>query len=271
MTLAQLTKRSLIVLAPAALFVAGWHLLTVQNPRAAFLFGQPEAVIRILAQRVQDGSLFLDVAATLGPVVGGFLLGNLTGIVLGLVLWRFKNFNRLARPYLIALGAVPAFVFAPVFVVWFGTGVLMKLVIVFLSTVLVAAFQASTGAAEIDPDYFDLMRTFRARDRAIFRLLVLPSAAAWVFTGLRLNVGFALLGGFVGEFISSERGLAHRALVDAGLYNLSAVWASAFVIAVMALLLYRSTVQLETVLLPWKQSLPTRVSDNAVSPSKREK
>jgi len=252
MNFIKLTKRFFLVLTPALVLLGVWEIFTRRNQQAAFLFGQPTVVAQIFLQRMQNGSLFTDLWATLLPMLSGFVLGNLLGILLGLLLWRFQNINQITRPYLIALGAVPAFIFAPVLVVWFGTGIGMKIVLVFLSTVLVAAFQATTGASEIDPDFFDLFRTFRAKDPAIFGHLVLPSAAAWVFAGLRLNIGFALLGEFVAEFISSENGIAHRALVDAGLYNLSAVWVSAFVIAVLAILIYTLIIRLESVFVPWK-------------------
>jgi len=259
----KITKRFALVLTPAVVVLSIWEFLTSQNQRAAFLFGQPTAVAHIFLQRIKDGSLFADIEATLLPMIAGFIIGNLLGIALGLLLWRFQKINQIARPYLIALGAVPAFIFAPVLVVWFGTGTEMKIVLVFLSTVLVAAFQATTGASEIDADFFRLFQTFRAKDAAVFRHLVLPSAAAWVFAGLRLNIGFALLGEFVGEFISSENGIAHRALVDAGLYNLSAVWVSAFVIAALAILLYAFIVRLETIFVPWKANFLSRRIESA--------
>jgi NitT/TauT family transport system permease protein len=263
MNIITIAKRFALVLTPALVLLGFWEFLTSQNQRAAFLFGQPTTVVHIFLKRFMDGSLFTDIQATLLPMLAGFIIGNLLGIALGLLLWRFQKINQIARPYLIALGAVPAFIFAPVLVVWFGTGIEMKIVLVFLSTVLVAAFQATTGASEIDADFFHLFRTFRANDAAIFRHLVLPSAAAWVFAGLRLNIGFALLGEFVGEFISSENGVAHRALVDAGLYNLSAVWVSAFVIAALAILLYTFIVRLEAIFVPWKAKFLSRGIESA--------
>ncbi len=251
MTLSQL-KRGFCVAVPAFVFTIVWQIAASTNTRIEFLFGKPSEAARILSVRTLNGLLLTDIWATVLPMIIGFILGNLLGIGFGLLLWQFKNFNQIARPYLIALGAVPAFVFAPVLVVWFGTGIGMKVVLVFLSTVLVAASQALTGALEVDKDLFGLLHTFRATPTAVFRHLILPSAAAWVFAALRLNIGFALLGEFVGEFISSERGIAHRALVDAGLYNFSAVWVSAFVIAILATVLYLLLIPVEAILVPWK-------------------
>lgn len=251
-------KNAPLVLGPAIAFVASWQIIAEKSQKTTFLFGQPIIAAQILWSRLMNGILLNDIAATVFPMLGGFVLGNVLGIVFGLLLWRFKKLNTVARPYLIGFGAVPVFVFAPVLVVWFGTGFEMKVVLVFLSTVLISTLQASTGASQIEPDFFRLLRTYRVKDREIFRHVVLPSASAWVFAGLRLNIGFALLGEFVAEFISSDSGLAHRALFDAGLYNLSAVWASAFVIAVIAVCLYSLIASLEAILVPWKHGEPSR-------------
>ncbi len=249
-------KGMLLILVPACVIVLIWQIGANANRQIAFLTGRPSEVALIFFQRILDGSLLTDTIATLIPVIVGFAGGSFFGTILGLFLWRFKTFDQISRPYLIALGAVPAFIFAPLLVVWFGTGLVMKIVLVFLSTVLVASSQAASGASEVDPDFFRLFQTFRAPNATVFRHLVLPSAAAWFFAGLRLNIGFALLGEFVGEFISSDRGLAHRALFDAGLYDLSAVWVSAFVIAIVAIILYGILAGLESKLFPWKTDSP---------------
>jgi len=243
---------------PGLIALGVWEWAASRNPATAFLFGQPSVVIRVLSSRVVSGVLVSDLLATLTPVLLGFLAGNIVGIAAGLLLWRLPQLGNALRPYLIAFGAVPAFVFAPVLIVWFGTGLLTKVVLVFLSTVLISTFQAHSGALEVEAGYFSLFRSFGASASGVFRHLILPSAAAWVLAGVRLNIGFALLGAFIGEFVSSERGLAHRALLDAGLYNLSAVWASAVVISMIAVILYALSARLERLALPWKQREPGR-------------
>jgi NitT/TauT family transport system permease protein len=250
MTLREI-KKQLVVGLPAIIFLFLWEAIALHNPRTAFLLGQPTAVGTILLKRFGDGSLFADITATTIPLFFGFVLGNFCGIILGLILWRFPTLSDLTRPYLIALGAVPAFIFAPLLIVWFGTGITMKIILISLSTGLVAAAQALTGASNVSVDFFRFFNTLQASSFAIFRHLILPSAASWFFAALRLNVGFGLLAVFVAEFISSERGIAHRALVDAGLYNVSAVCASALVLAMMAILFYSFIARQEKRWLPW--------------------
>lgn len=82
MNIITITKRFALVLTPALVLLGVWEFLTSQNQRAAFLFGQPTTVARIFLKRFQDGSLFTDIEATLLPMIAGFIIGNLLGIVL---------------------------------------------------------------------------------------------------------------------------------------------------------------------------------------------
>jgi NitT/TauT family transport system permease protein len=245
-------KRLLLSSLPLLVGVVAWELIASASIRTEFLFGRPSSILGILTRRIFDGTLPLDTWVTLEEAMIGFLLGNFVGVLFGLALWRWGRFEHAVRPYLIALGAVPVFALGPVLVVWFGTGLLFKVILVFLSTVIIATFHAHAGATEINPDLFRLFRSWRVSDMTIFKLLILPSATAWVLAGLRLNIGFAILGAFIGEFISSEVGLAHRILVDAGLYNISAVWAGVLMFALMALMLHFVVAQCERMLMPWK-------------------
>jgi len=222
---------------PLLVLLSAWEILATTSSRIAFLFGRPTTTFTVLISRTFDGTLLLDAAATLIPLLSGFLIGNLTGAALGLLVWRFPRFGFLAQPYLTGLGALPAFILAPLLIVWFGTGAAMKTLIVIMSTMFIAASHTTSGARDIDRRFFQLFRSFGAGDAMIFRLLVLPSIASWVFSSLRLNAGAALLGVFMAEFISSGRGLAHRTLMDAGLYNISAVWAGALCVVAIALVL----------------------------------
>lgn len=244
----------LFSLAVLVLLLMTWELAAASAERTAFLLGRPSQTIEILMSRATSGLLWTDAVATGIVALSGFIAGNLIGIALGLTLWRFAHLDKVLRPYLIALGAAPIFALAPVLVVWFGTGFLAKFILVLLSTVLVATFHAQSGASEIRPEYFRLFRSWRTSESKVFRFLVLPSAISWVLSGLRLNVGFALLGAFIAEFISAEHGLAHRILVDAGLYNVSAVWAGVFSFAALALSAHLTIAVLERKLFPWRDT-----------------
>jgi NitT/TauT family transport system permease protein len=230
---------------PLLLFLAAWEFFVRGNDRLVFFYGQPSKVAAILLHRTLDGSLATDMFVTLFEATAGFVLGNLIGTALGLGLWYSRTTFQIARPYIIALGSAPVFALAPLLIIWFGTGMFSKVMIAALSTVFVALFQSYTGSADVSNDYIRLMKTFRATKNQTFRKVVAPAAIVWVTSAFKLNVGFAILGAFIGEFISSNRGLGHLILVASGLFDISLVLCGVFLLACIALLLTWLVGQLE--------------------------
>ena len=129
---------------------------------------------------------------------------------------------------------------------WFGTGMLSKVVLGFLATVVVAITQAYTGACEADSNLLRMVQAFGGTRRQAFWKIVLPSAGLWVVAGVRINVSMALLGAFVGEFIASRMGLGHLIITAEGLYNVNQIWVGVGGILLVASLLHLSTLPLET-------------------------
>lgn len=222
---------------PLLCFIIAWEMYVHGDAERAFFFGSPAKVLSYVIDKTIDGSLPVDFAVTFLEVVAGFILGNLIGIVVGLALWHSKIAFEIARPYILALGSAPIFALAPLLVIWFGTGIISKIIIVTLSTVFVALLQAYTGADQVSNDYLSLMKTFRATKGQVFRKIVAPSAIVWVVSAFRLNVGFSILGAFIGEFISSSAGIGHLILVASGLFDISLVLCGVLLLILIALLL----------------------------------
>lgn len=241
-----------LYIAPLVVFLGLWELSVARNQRLQFLFSAPSLVGRQLLQDLVNGQLLEDVRVTATETILGLLLGSAVGGTVGLVLWASNAIARIARPYVVALGAVPIFAIAPMTVIWFGTGLFAKVMMAALSTVFVALVQAYEGAKNTDADLIALLYSLGASKLQVFRKVVVPSALVWVMVSCRLNVGFALLGAFIGEFISSDRGLGHYILRASGLYNVSQVLVGVLCIVTLSLLLTALIAVTERLLLPWK-------------------
>lgn len=236
MTRAKLKLRIYQII-PLLLFLIFWEILVRLNERSVFFFGLPSKIISYLFSKTLDGSLVVDFTLTFSEAFIGFVLGNLVGTLIGLGLWYSKTAFQIARPYIIALGSAPIFALAPLLIIWFGTGMFSKVMIAALSTVFVALFQAYMGALEVKKSHLMLMQTFGATKHQIFAKIIVPSAIVWVISAFRMNVGFALLGAFIGEFISSNRGLGHLILVASGLFDISLVLLGVFLLICCAFLM----------------------------------
>lgn len=238
-----------------ALLIAAWQWATDGAKVNAFLFGSPSLIAAQLAAMFQDGSVWADVRATGLETLAGFLLGNLLGTLLGLSLWFSRFASRVVQPFVIALGSVPIVALAPLAIIWFGTGFSSKLAMATLSVVVVALVVAYKGALGVDPDQVNLMRSLGATRPQIFRLLVLPASLTDIFAGLKLTVGFALVGAILGEFMSSSEGLGHAIFKAGSLYAISKVFAALVVTVALALVLSAVVSRIERALLPWRHDL----------------
>lgn len=233
---------------PLVVFLIVWQLSVQGNDRLIFFFGTPLKILENIWARTVDGSLPVDFFITFYEASCGFLLGNIVGVAIGLALWYSNMIFQISRPYIIALGSAPIFAFSPILIMWFGTGIFSKIMIAALSTVFIALLQAYTGAAEVNNDHIRLMKTFKATKSQIFCKVVAPSSIIWVMSAFKMNVGFAILGAFIGEFISSSRGLGHLILVASGLFDISLMLAGILMLIIIALILTWGVNRLEPAL-----------------------
>ncbi len=225
----------IVQIAPLPLLLLAWEWAVSGDPQKAFFFGAPSQIFSYLFSGIVDGSLLFDIYITTLETVLGFVIGNLIGISFGLGLWASKRVFEVVKPYIIALGSAPVFALAPVLIIWFGTGLASKVAIATISTVFVALLQAYRGAQQVDDRQIRLLQSFGATKSQIFKKIIVPSSMVWVISAFKLNIGFALLGAFIGEYISSERGLGHLILVAGGLYNVSLLFVGVFLLIMIAL------------------------------------
>ncbi len=236
-------------------FLGLWEWVTAQDKQTAFLFGSPSAIGGFLIKMWQDGSLVRDSWVTGLETLSGFLLGNVIGTLLGLSLWYSRFASRVAQPFIVALGSIPIIALAPIMIIWFGTGLASKVATSTLAVVVGALLPSYKGAMSVDPDQINLMRTLGARKSQIFRKLVVPASLTDIFAGLKLTVGFALIGAIIGEFMSSSEGLGHAIFKAGSLYIIPKVFAALVATIALALILAYMVGKLEKLLTPWRRDV----------------
>ncbi len=236
-----------------AVLLGLWQYATSKQALNAFLFGSPAQIWDFLVKMQEDGSLVHDASVTGMETLLGFLLGNVIGTLLGLLLWYSRFVSKVMYPFIVALGSIPVVALAPLVIIWFGTGLASKLAMSTLSVVVVALVIAYKGATGVDDDQVNLMRTLGAAKRQVFTKLVIPASLRDIFAGLKLTVGFALIGAILGEFMSSSDGLGHAIFKAGSLYIIPKVFAGVVVTIALALFLSFLVGRLERFLMPWNK------------------
>ena len=224
-------------LLPALVFIGLWELLVYFNPDKLFYYGSPSKIAIAFYKNIIEGTLITDFFYTFSEALLGFIIGNILGVLMGLSLWFSNTAFKIAKPYILILGSAPIFALAPLMMIWFGTGMLSKVMMAVLSTVFIALYQAYYGASNVNPNHISFLKSWRADKKMIFRKIIVPSSMVWVISAFRINIGFALLGAFIGEYISSRAGLGHLIKVQTGLFNISQILLGVIMMAVIALIL----------------------------------
>ena len=235
------TKASIFVVAfwQVALLIVilvVWEIAIRLGWIRVYVYGAPTGILQAFAKQLADGSLLVNFWVTAEESLLGFLIGSVFGSFCGLLLWLSDLAGRVLRPYMVALNGVPKIALAPLIIVWFGLGMQSKVAIAAIITFIVAFITAYNGTQLIDTDYVKMMRSLGARQWQIFRIVVVPGASPWIVAAFRLNVGFALIGAVVGEYISAEQGLGQMVYYSGQIYDLNSVWVEIFALMIMALM-----------------------------------
>jgi NitT/TauT family transport system permease protein len=241
------------------LIVAAWESAVRYGKISAFLFGSPFGIAATAWRMMGSLELFTDAGYTLWASFLGFVIGTLAGSFIGLGLWYSAYVAKVVEPFLVAINSVPKIAFAPLVVLWFGTGLNSKVMLSISLTAIVALIAAYQAAKDTDPDLQKMMASLGCTKLQIFQKVVIPSSMPQIIGTFRINVGFALVGTVVGEFISSQYGIGHVIFVASSLYDLNTVWVGIFSLMLMGFLLYLGIDWLEERLLKWKDktSAPT--------------
>lgn len=189
---------------------------------------------------------------TLGEIVLGFLLGLALGLGFGFLLRPFETLRLAFYPLIVASQAIPILVFAPILVVWLGYGIGPKLVVVALVCFFPIAVATADGLRSVDPEATKMMRTLDASRAQLLWRLEAPTSLPFVFSGAKIGVTFAPIAAVFGEWVGAESGLGHLVLQDNAQLNTARVFAAAFVLAAMALVLYGLLALAERRIVTWR-------------------
>jgi len=239
---------------PLVVFIILWQVYSTVVPGQQFYFSSPLNICIEFYKFFAEQNGLHHTIITFTETILGFLIGNSVGILLGLLLWFDKRMAAISRPYLVALGALPIFALAPIMIVWFGIGIWSKIMMAALSTVVIAIVQSYHGAINADDRYIRVMKVFKASRGQIFKTIIVPSSLIWVFNSLRLNIGAALFGAFIGEFIAAESGIGYIIIRASGLFNMGLVFVGCIILMLMALFLSAIVHVIERKYMKWQKA-----------------
>jgi NitT/TauT family transport system permease protein len=248
----------LVQLALVVAFLGGWEWSVRMRWLSEFTFGKPTGVITQLHTWIRDGTevgtLGQQIWVTMEEALIGFAIGVSLGIVLGVLLGRIPLLAAIFDPFIKVMNSIPRIVLGSIFVIWFGLGLLSKVVLVVVLVFFAVFFNAFQGTREVDRNLIANARILGGSPRQVTWQVVVPSAMTWIIASLHVAFGFALIGAIVGEFIAAQHGLGLLINEARGSFNPNGVYAAMLIIAVIALGAEWLITLLERRLLRWRPS-----------------
>lgn len=241
-------------LPPATLLLAligVWEVWVRLEGTAAWLLPSPSRIGKTLWE---DREILADNAwVTLVEVLLGFGVALGAGVLLGVAIDASPPLRRALYPLVVASQTVPIPAIAPLLLIWFGYGLLPKVLVTALIGFFPLVVTTVDGLASTDREVLDLLRGLGAGRWARFRFGKLPWALPAVFSGAKVAVSVCVIGAVFGEFVGSSAGLGYLINRSKAQFLTDRVFACLVLLALMGIGLFALVALLERLLLPWRR------------------
>lgn len=189
--------------------------------------------------------------STLGVTLIGFSVSMVCAWLIAIAIDFSPMLKRGLIPLLVASQTIPIIAIAPLMIIWFGFGMLPKMLVVALVTFFPVAIGLIEGFERTDREASNLLRSMGASRWQEFRLVRLPSALPSFFTSLRIGITYAVTGAIFAEYVGARQGLGIYMSVQKNAFRTDLVLAAVAVTALLSIALYLSTYLIERAVIPW--------------------
>lgn len=233
--------------------LAIWELLVRVHALDARFFPAPSSVIVDLLSLVQSGELFIDIGWTLSRVLIGTLLGAIPGLVFGILLGLSPPLRRFGQPIINALYPIPKIALFPLIMMIFGVGESSKWVIVAVAVFFQVFFSTLAGVVNIDRIYLDVASNFKASRWQTYRTIAIPGALPFIFTGLQLGIGIALIVVVIAENFGTKVGIGYMIWRSWQVFEIEDMYVGLIIVAIMGYGFQLLLQELQRRVVPWKK------------------
>lgn len=246
------------VLVSLVVAIVLWELVVRLFGVPDYILPRPEQVVLAIGS---NSSVLWDASlVTLLETVLGFITGVVVGVVVSILITSSHLLNRMVYPVIVALQVVPKIAVAPLFVVWFGFGLLPKVIIAFLIAFFPVVVDTTIGLESLDPDMQRLADSMGGGRLRNFRKFRFPNALPSFFGALRIAITLAVVGAITGEFVGASNGLGYVVLSAAGDVNTPLVFASIILMTLLGVILFFIVEVIERLSIPWYRSSKLDIS-----------
>jgi NitT/TauT family transport system permease protein len=227
-----------------------WEVVVRVADIRTYILPAPSLVVAKLVE--QSANIFRHSLVTGWEIILGFLLSIVVGVPLGVAIYQSRLLERVIYPFLVASQTIPKIAIAPLLVIWFGWGLLPKVIVAFLIAVFPIVIDTVVGLKNTRAEMFHLVRSMGATPLQAFFKISLPNALPNIFGGLKVAITLAVVGAVVGEFIAADSGLGYLLVVANGYLDTPLMFAGIIALSAMGIFFFYVIEILERILVPWR-------------------
>jgi len=230
-----------------------WEILARLLLENELLIPPPSSVLRSFWRLAVSGQLNKHFVATLLEFTYGFAAATIVGIVVGYLMGMHRWFDEVMDPWIATLYSIPIITVVPLIIIWFGIGMVSKVIVVFKITAVAIILNTAAGIKHLDPMWLELAKSLRLSRWETTYKIRFPGALPYIITGMRLGVGRALLGVVVAELMAANAGLGYLLRDSSETWDSPKLFVTVTLLAVIGLLSFNLIKRLEQKIAPWRQ------------------
>ena len=214
------------------LFLFLWEFCSNRGIIDSFFFSSPSRIIQC------TNHLLSHVGITLAETLISFFLVIFFSMLIAMLLWYQSTLSEVLDPYMVVLNSIPKSAMAPLFIVWLGTGMNTIIVAGISVAVFGAIISLYTAFRQTDAEKLKLIQTLGGTKKDQLLRVVIPYNIPVILGTMKVNIGLALVGVIIGEFLAARKGLGYLIIYGSQVFKMSMVITSMFILCVISVVLY---------------------------------
>ena len=230
-----------------------WQFIVDQGVIARYILPSPLDIIRVcvIIFPTITGHCF----TTLQEALVGLSVAVVLSLILAVLMDNFSLIRKALQPLLVISQTIPIMVLAPLFAMWFGFGILPKIIVVILVCFFPIVISLLEGLNSIDQDLLNLMMSMKANRWQIFYLAKFPASLGSFFSGLKIAATYSIIGAVIGEWMGGKSGLGVYMTRVRQSFALDKVFATILIIIALSIVLFKIIELIQYLVMPWKRAI----------------
>lgn len=233
------------------ILIAVWEFVTEGGHVEKYILPSPSDIVSTFFNILSD--LKVHILATLQEALIGFVLAILFSLILAILMDNVPFIKRALYPLLIISQTVPIIVLAPLFAIWFGFGILPKIIVVTIVCFFPIVVSLLEGLESVDTDLLNLMKSMGASKVQIFYMVKFPASLTSFFSGLKVAATYSIMGAVIGEWLGGKVGLGLYMIRAKKSFALDKVFAVIIIIVALSMIVFKTVSYSQKLLMPWSK------------------